>query len=300
VVVLDTGSPLIQPELLPAPGGLLFPPPSCLTAAPTARAGPAAAGGASGMLGGVATRFAFLDADGPIAFVHRGAAPHLENTLAAVDRIVELGFGYLETDVQASRDGVALLMHDPTLDRTTDRSGAVAALPWAQIAQARVGGTEPVPRLEDLLGSYPQLRVNLDVKTPSAVGPLVAAVRRTGAVDRVCVASFHDRLLPRVRAALGRRLCTSLGPREVLALRLGSLRRTDAGCAQVPPRHRRIRVIDRRFLDGAHRRGLPVHAWTIDDPAQMHQLLDLGVDGIMSGDAPALREVLVSRQAWSG
>ena len=253
------------------------------------------------MLVGVPTRFEFLDAGGPIAFAHRGSAPRgLENTLAAVERVVGLGFCYLETDVRASRDGVAVLMHDATLDRTTDRSGAVAALPWAQIARARVGGSEPVPRLEDLLGSYPDLRVNLDAKAPSALGPLVAAVHRAGAVDRVCVGSFHDRLLPRARAALGPRLCTSLGPREVLALRLGSLRRTDAGCVQVPPRVGRIRVIDRRFLDGAHRRGLPVHAWTIDDPAQMHRLLDLGVDGIMSDDAPGLREVLVSRQAWSG
>jgi glycerophosphoryl diester phosphodiesterase len=252
------------------------------------------------MLARVPTRFPFLDAGGPIAFAHRGAAPPgLENTLAAVERVVALGFSYLETDVRASRDGVAVLLHDPTLDRTTDRTGAVRALPWAEIARARVGGREPVPRLDDLLGSYPDLRVNLDVKAPSSVGPLVAAVRRAGAVDRVCVGSFHDRLIPAVQAGLGERLCTSLGPRGVLALRFGTLRGTAAGCAQVPSGLRRIRLIDRRFVAAAHRRDLAVHAWTINDPAEMNRLLDLGVDGIMSDDAPALRDVLVGRRAWT-
>jgi glycerophosphoryl diester phosphodiesterase len=244
-------------------------------------------------------RYPFLDAGGPIAFAHRGATPGLENTLAAVDRVVGLGFGYLETDVRASRDGVALLLHDPTLDRTTDRAGAVADLPWAEIARARIGGTEPVPRLEDLLGSYPELRVNLDVKVPSAVGPLVAALRRANAVDRVCVGSFHDRLTAQVRARLGPALCTSLGPRGVLALRLGRLRATTAGCAQVPPGLGRLPVVDRRFLAGAHRRGLAVHAWTVNDPAEMVRLLDLGVDGLMTDDAPALKDVLVGRGAWA-
>ena len=251
------------------------------------------------MLSPVPTRFPFLDTEGPIAFAHRGAAPRLENTLAAVERVVALGFGYLETDVRVTRDGVAVLLHDARLDRTTDRTGLVRDLPWAEVAEARVGGREPVPRLDELLGSYPDLRVNIDVKTPAAVDPLVEVIRRTSAVDRVCVGSFHDRLIPMVRDRLGERLCTSLGPREVLALRLGALRQTAAGCAQVPPGLLRIRVIDPRFVAAAHRRGLPVHAWTVNDPAEMNRLLDLGVDGIMSDDAPALRAVLVARQAWT-
>lgn len=261
------------------------------------------------MLGAVAARYPFLDAGGPIAFAHRGASPHgLENTLAAVDRVVRLGFGYLETDVRATRDGVAVLMHDSRLDRTTDRAGAIRELSWAEVERAQVAGREPVPRLDDLLGSYPALRVNLDVKTPAAVGPLADAVRRTGALDRVCVGSFYDRLVTATRAQLGPRLCTSLGPRGVLGLRLGSLRTTGAAvarapgaaCAQVPIRLGLLPVIDRRFMAAAHRRGLVVHAWTVNDRAEMGRLLDLGVDGIMSDDAPGLREVLVARGLWSG
>ena len=249
------------------------------------------------MLTPVSTRYPFLDAGGPIAFAHRGACPGLENTLAAVERVTGLGYRYLETDVRVTRDGVAVLLHDPTLDRVSDRAGAVAELPWAEVARARVGG-EPVARLEDLLGSFPRLRVNIDVKTPAAVGALVAAVRRAGAVDRVCVGSFSDASVAAVRAGLGERLCTSLGPRGVLALRVGSLRRPVAGCAQVPVRFGPVPVLDRRFVAAAHRRGLAVHAWTVNAPAEMDRLLDLGVDGIMTDDAVALRDVLRRRQVW--
>lgn len=250
------------------------------------------------MLTPVPTRYPFLDAGGPIAFAHRGASPDgLENTLAAVERVVGLGFGYLETDVRVTADGVAVLLHDATLDRVSDRAGAVARLPWAEVARARIGA-EPVARLDDLLGTYPDLRVNIDVKVPAAVDALVTAVERAGAVDRVCVSSFHDRSVAAVRARLGDRLCTGLGPRGVLALRLGRGYGPGA-CAQVPPRVGRLRVIDRRFVAAAHRRGIAVHAWTINDPAQMHRLLDLGVDGIMTDDAPGLRDVLVARKAWA-
>ena len=250
------------------------------------------------MLTPVPTRYPFLDAGGPIAFAHRGASPDgLENTLAAVERVVGLGFGYLETDVRVTADGVAVLLHDATLDRVSDRAGAVARLPWAEVARARIGA-EPVARLDDLLGTYPDLRVNIDVKVPAAVDALVTAVERAGAVDRVCVSSFHDRSVAAGRARLGDRLCTGLGPRGVLALRLGRGYGPGA-CAQVPPRVGRLRVIDRRFVAAAHRRGIAVHAWTINDPAQMHRLLDLGVDGIMTDDAPGLRDVLVARKAWA-
>jgi glycerophosphoryl diester phosphodiesterase len=257
----------------------------------------------------VPARFPFLDAPGPIAFAHRGASPEgLENTLAAVERVVRLGFRYVETDVRTSRDGVALLLHDPTLDRTTDRTGAVHELPWAEVARARVGGVEPVPRLDDLLAGFPELRVNLHVKTAEAIGPLADAVRRAGALDRVCVGAFPDRWVAAARARLGPRLCTALGTRGVLALRLDSLRagaRRPGGallapCAQVPARAGAVPVVDRRFVAAAHARGIQVHVWTVNDATEMDRLLDLGVDGIMSDRAEALRDVLVARDAWSG
>ena len=149
-------------------------------------------------------RFAFLDHPGPIPFAHRGgAAGGLENSLAAFAHAVELGYRYLETDVHATSDGVLLAFHDRTLDRVTDRVGVVAQLPWREVREARIGGREPIPTLEELLGSWPDVRVNIDVKEMGAVEPLIEVIRRTGAVDRVCVASFSARRTAAVRRRVG-------------------------------------------------------------------------------------------------
>ncbi|MFJ8472663.1 glycerophosphodiester phosphodiesterase [Kitasatospora sp. NPDC094011] len=251
----------------------------------------------------------FLDHPGPLAFAHRGGElGHPENSTAAFEAAVALGYRYLETDVHATADGVLVAFHDSRLDRVTDRAGAVAELPWETVRRARIGGTEPVPLLEDLLGAFPAARFNVDVKAAPAVGPLVEAIRRTNAWDRVCVGGFSDSRIAAVRAAAGPRLATSLGPREVARLRLRSLAgpllpepgTPFAGiCAQVPERHRGIRVVDRAFVRAAHRLGLQVHVWTVDDPTRIRALLDLGVDGIMADRIDVLRDVLGERGCWT-
>jgi glycerophosphoryl diester phosphodiesterase len=252
--------------------------------------------------------FPFLEHDGPIAFAHRGgAAGGLENSLLAFSRAVALGYRYLETDVHATADGVLLAFHDDTLDRVTDRTGRVARLPWREVSRARIGGQEPIPLLEDLLGSWPDIRVNVDVKAAGAVGPLVAALRRTGAVDRVCVASFALRRLAAVRRALGPRLCTALTTYGVARLRLAAVhprthRLAPSGvpCAQVPSRVGPLRVLTPGLVAAAHARGQRVHVWTVDSAAEMHRLLDLGVDGIMTDEVVTLRDVLCARGHWPG
>ncbi|KJS60487.1 glycerophosphodiester phosphodiesterase [Streptomyces rubellomurinus] len=256
----------------------------------------------------------FLDHPGPLAFAHRGGdLGHPENSLAAFEAAVALGYRYLETDVHATRDGVLVAFHDTRLDRVTDRGGAVAELPWESVRQARIGGTEPVPLLEDLLGAFPAARFNIDVKAAPAVAPLVETIRRTNAWDRVCVGGFSDSRLAAVRAAAGPRLATSLGPREVARLRLRSLagpllpaRGPSIGgapyagvCAQVPERHKGVRVVDRAFVRAAHRLGLQVHVWTVDDATRIRTLLDLGVDGIMADRIDVLRDVLGERGCWT-
>ncbi len=254
----------------------------------------------------MAPAFAFLESDTPLAFAHRGgAAGGIENSLAAFDRAVRLGYRYLETDVHVTADGALLAFHDATLDRVTDHSGRVSRMRYAEIRPARIGGVEPIPLLEDLLGAWPDVRVNVDVKVPGAIDALVEVIRRTGTLDRVCVAAFSESRVARARAALGPRLCTALGPRGALALRLASYTggRGAAGlgrvpCAQVPARVGRVSVVDERFVRTAHRLGVQVHVWTVDDPVEMHRLLDLGVDGIMTDEVEALRDVLASRRQW--
>ena len=249
------------------------------------------------------TRWAFLDHEGPIPFAHRGGASDCpENTMLAFETAVRLGYRYLETDVHTTGDGVLVAFHDDALDRVTDQHGKICDLPWSQVGSARIDG-EPIPLLEDILGTWPDVRVNIDPKHDESVAPLVEVLERCGAYDRVCVAAFSDQRLARVRALTGGRVCTALGPRGITRLRAGSYGvpcgRFAAACTQVPVRHGRWLVVDRRYVAAAHRVGLPVHVWTIDDAAEMERLLDLGVDGIMTDRPAVLKEVLERRGAWA-
>ena len=251
----------------------------------------------------MAARWPFLDHPGPLPFAHRGGASDWpENTMPAFENAVALGYRYLETDVHAIADGVLVAFHDDRLDRVTDRTGFIGALPWSDVRRARVGG-EAIPLLEDLLGTWPDVRVNVDPKHDAAVDPLVTVLERTAAHHRVCVAAFSDARLARFRRLTGNRVCTGAGPREIARVRVAAYGvpagPIAASCAQVPVRHGRVRLVDRRFLAAAHRRGLPVHVWTIDDPAEMERLLDLGVDGIMTDRPAVLKEVLQRRGQWA-
>jgi glycerophosphoryl diester phosphodiesterase len=248
-----------------------------------------------------------LDSPGTLAFAHRGAhGPDAggvpENTMAAFEAAVRMGYRYVETDVHRTADGVLVAFHDDRLDRVTDRAGMIADLPWAAVREARLAGGEGVPLFEDLLGTWPDLRVNVDPKSDAAVEPLADVIERTGCIDRVCAGSFSGRRLTRLRARLGSRLCTSLGPLGTVQLRVASLGvpvgRIAAACAQVPVRRGPVPVVDRRFVAAAHRRRLQVHVWTIDDRAEMERLLDLGVDGLMTDRPAVLKDVLTERGAW--
>jgi len=250
----------------------------------------------------VATKWPFLDHPGPVAFAHRGGAGEWpENTMAAFDHAVGLGYRYLETDVHVTADGKLVAFHDDVLDRVTDRRGRIADLAWSDVSAARVDG-QAIPLLAEILDTWPDVRVNIDAKHEAAVKPLIAVLDSTGAHDRVCVAAFSDSRLTRFRHMTGGRVCTAAGPREIFRLRIASYGspsgRLAGACAQVPVRYGRARIVDTAFLRAAHRRGIAVHVWTIDEAAEMERLLDLGVDGIMTDRPAMLRELLEKRGEW--
>ena len=249
---------------------------------------------------------------------HRGGALHpdvvgLENTVKAFASAVGLGYRYLETDVHATSDGQLLAFHDLLLDRVTDLTGRVTDTAYADLAAARIGGSEPVPRLVDLLEAFPGARFNVDLKSAGAVEPVVELLERLGAHDRLCVASFDERVLRRFRNRLrargSRPVATACGVLTVVAGQVagrlpgrpGWLPRVlrDPGAAyQVPVAHRGVPVVDRAFVQRAHALRRHVHVWTVDDPDEMHRLLDLGVDGLITDRTDVLKDVLVSRGQW--
>ncbi len=245
----------------------------------------------------------YLDHNGVIAFAHRGGADEgPENTMSAFQRAVDMGYTYLETDAHVTRDGVLLAFHDPSLDRVTDRAGMIANMDYADVKQARIAGTEPIPLLEDVLGAWPHTKINIDPKSDEAVAPLIETIKRLDLVDRVCVGSFVEERLRRVRAAFGPRLCTSMARWDIARLRFASFgfpsKATSAACAQVPVIRKGIVVTDQRFVDKAHALGLPVHVWTINQRAEMERLLDMGVDGVMTDNLTLLKDVLTERGLW--
>jgi glycerophosphoryl diester phosphodiesterase len=246
------------------------------------------------------TGFPFLDAvadgrGGVLAFAHRGGAYHpeiegLENTLAAFRHAVALGYDHLETDVHVTADGVLLAFHDTVLDRVTDQRGAIAELTFADVRRARVGGREQVPTLAELFDAFPQARFNIDLKADGAAPALAAFVAEREAWDRVLVGSFATRRLNAFRRLTGGRVPTSAA----------WLTRHRVAAVQIPRRRGRLTVAGRGMVRKAHAAGLHVHVWTVDEPAEMQELLDLGVDGLFTDRTDLLKDVLVERGQWRG
>ena len=263
------------------------------------------------------TGYPYLDAvcDRPgtvLAFAHRGGAYHpeiegLENSLRAFRHAVDLGYTYLETDVHATRDGGLFAFHDAALDRVTEERGAVADLSSSDVGRALIGGREQIPTMASLLEEFRHIRFNIDIKSDAAVEPLADLVRATGAHDRVCVGAFSERRIATFRRLVGRRVATAAGPLEVALFRalpaarlVDALARRGAAALQVPHRRKGVTILTRGLIRRAHALGLHVHVWTVDDPQQMHELLNLGVDGVMTDRTDLLRDVLVDRGQWMG
>lgn len=254
----------------------------------------------------------------PAAMSHRGftydadgKSNRLENSMKAFQAAVDLGYRYLETDLHGSRDGVAVVCHDPTLSRTTDMDGVINEMDWAEIRRARIGGTEPVPRLDEIFETWPDLKVNIDIKDDQAAKPVAEAIERHNAHDRVGLTSFSTARRKLTERYLTKPIATGPGAQESVAfvagVRLGShflatraLR--DVDCMQVPVTHEfgayDLTVVDEATVKALHRAGKFVHVWTVDEPAEMRRLLDLGVDGIITNRADLLRDVLIERGEW--
>lgn len=245
----------------------------------------------------------------PLAIAHRGFSQGgLENSLKAFRAASGLGYQYVETDINTTSDGVAVVFHDSTLDRTTDQVGTISELPYAVVRQARIGGREPIATLNEFFAAQPTMRFNIDVKDAGSVEPLVKAIEELGLHERVCVASFSERRRRRVLAQLSYPVASSPGqwllvtyflfspwlPKAFIRSMMGTV-----DVLQIPRSFRGLTLVTGAKVRRAHGLGLKVHVWTIDDAAQMHELFDLGVDGIMTDRADILAEVMRQRGYWA-
>lgn len=257
-----------------------------------------------------ASDYPYFDNAGlPLAFAHRGGAltganVGLENSMVAFQTAVDMGYRYIETDVHATSDGALLAFHDATLDRATDGTGAIAGQPLRELRSVKIDGREPIPLLDEILSTWPSLRVNIDAKSDACVRPLAAAIDAHRAWDRVCVAAFSPLRIRALRALLDPRVAGAYGAVEVGALRLLPSRAARrwvlarAQVAQVPLRRGPLEIVTADFVSRAHELGKHVHVWTVDAPDEMHRLLDLGVDAIITDRIDVLRDVYRERGVW--
>ncbi len=282
-----------------------------------------ATAGLAGILAAVALRRGEArtgKVDWPANFAHRGASARApENTLEAFRLGVEAGAGGLELDVHMTLDGEIVVIHDPTVDRTTDGSGAVARMTLEEIRTLDAGyrfspdggSTYPyrgrglrVPRLAEVYEEFPDSPVNIAIKgaQPGVEEAVLRVIREAGAAGRTLVASKLHGVVRRFRRISGGRIPTAASRREIARfyllsrLRLERLYRPAYDALQVPPEYLGTRVVTPRFIEAAHARGLWVDVWTINDPEEMRRLLDLGADGVMTDRPEELADVLGERE----
>jgi glycerophosphoryl diester phosphodiesterase len=257
----------------------------------------------------------------PRVFGHRGAAGVApENTLASFALAAPLGADYLELDVHATSDGTVVVLHDPMLDRTTDGRGPVQEQRWSEIARLDAGyqfthdgrafpyrgqGVS-IPALEELLVRFPSHRFNIEIKQaePCIVDPVLALLERTGSTSRTLLAAEKDDIMARIRSAAAGGMATGMSAGDAVAFfdRLGSGDwdgyAPPGHALQIPVEFAGMALVSEASLAAAHRLGLEMHVWTINDPAEIERLLDLGVDGVMS-DLPGLVRTAVDRRGQS-
>lgn len=246
---------------------------------------------------------------GPIGLAHRGGGREApENSLTAFRNAADIGFEYFETDVRATSDGKVMVFHDANLNRITDRVGRISALPYSEVRRAKIGGSDKVMRLEELLEEFGDKYINIDVKDDHTVEPFIKVVKQKKIADRICVGSFSALRVRAIRSALGSTAASALTAPEVASLmaasRMGPFRRfaelalpKNAQCVQVPVSQSGVPIVTKAFIETAHKRGLVVHVWTIDDEPTMTKLLEMGVDGIVT-DRPTLLQGVLDRGVW--
>ena len=261
-----------------------------------------------------------LQDDWPVNFAHRGASARApENTLEAFRLAVEAGASGLELDVHVTRDGEVVVIHDPTVDRTTDGSGAVAAMTLEEIWRLDAGysfstdggRTFPyrgrglrVPTLAEVYSEFPDACVNADIKKelPGAEEAVLRVIRGAGAEGRTLIASTDHPVIRRFRRVSEGRVATAASRREIAAfyflsrLHLEGLVCPPYAALQVPVEHLGITLVTPRFVAAAHSRGARVDVWTINEVAEMRRLLDLGVDMLMTDRPEALEDLLAERR----
>jgi len=246
------------------------------------------------------------------AISHRGGAlENPENTMAAFSESINQGYSVLETDLRVTRDGVLVIHHDETLQRSAGLPDRIGATDWDELSTIKVFGGHDILTFDQFVESIPQdIVLNIDPKEYEVLGPLETFLRdRPELIKRICLGSFSSDRLIKIRHLLPQ-ISTSLGGREIAKLVVQSRLRLlksalrnrlpNQIALQVPVRAYGIEIVRPQFVKFVHDLGMQVHVWVVDEPDEMHRLYDIGVDAIMTDRPRVLKKVLQDRGFWRG
>ena len=233
------------------------------------------------------------------AFAHRGGAyDYVENTLEAFEQSINLGFKYIEIDVQATKDNKLVIFHDPDLKRMLNMEIDISSINYDELSNYKINEVHKIPTFLETVSSWPNINFNIDPKSNKAAELLIDELETLDRLDRFCIGSFDTKRLNKIRSAFNNKLCTSMSTNEVInfyLLRFIGINSIKIPCLQLPYYKSGFKVITAKLINDAHKFNKKVHAWTIDDPKQINELLDMGIDGIMT-DRPNLLKLELAKR----
>ena len=233
-------------------------------------------------------------------FVHRGGDEvETENTIEAFKYSSDLGFVFIETDVQATKDGHVVIFHDATLKKMAGVNKSIKELTLKEINEIDLLEGGKIPLLSEALETFPDLRFNIDIKTEDALEETIQIIKKMNFLNKTCLASFSSSRLKRIKHLAGPEACISSGQMDIFKMMCQSvgirLKPTKSQCAQIPLKQWGVPVLTKKFIEIAKMQNKFVHVWTIDDKNQMFELIEFGVDGLMTDKPSVLKEAMVEK-----
>ncbi len=240
----------------------------------------------------------YLNYSGVAVLAHRGGSlESYENTIESFHYSKNIGCKFIETDVQLSSDGIPYIFHDDTFLRLLGKNIIFNSLDSSEIDKLRLFENHPIPKLDTVLKTFPDLYFQIDVKTDEVSLPTLEVIKKNNAMNRVCIASFSSKRLQNVYKQYPD-ICLSMGPNEVLKMLLSSFglyrKSINGHCLQIPIYQYGIKLVTKRFVEFVHKKGLKICVWTINDETTFKNLIDIGVDGIITDKPKLLFETLES------
>ena len=246
--------------------------------------------------------FEFLNNYKFIPFAHRGGSlESTENTLDSFQHSINLGYEYIETDVRHTRDNKLVVFHDEDLKRLCNEEIKISDMEYEDLKKIKIKKKHYNPLLDEVLTTWPNINFNIEPKTFTSAKLLSQSLKKIKNINRFCIGSFSFKKLEMIRNNVGVKLCTSMTKSETIKFYLKQiipLSKINIPCLQIPSRYMGFKIITKSIIDKFHNQNKKVHVWTVNDENEINELIDIGVDGIMTDKPTLLKRILKSRSLW--